>query len=98
VRTVFEYQLRAETSIGRIEGILWSDGELGLTSSQVTELERRNVKGPVDLALAVRDAGVPGAEATTVANVLWETRPPGFRKQQERERRKQERRQRKRPN
>jgi hypothetical protein len=82
MRGVWAYELRAETTNGRIEGVLWADGELAIGPPEV---ERKGVLGPDALAGALEATGVPGAEARLLAQVLWEGRPAGFRKEQERD-------------
>ncbi len=81
MRGVWAYRLRAETTRGPVEGVLWADGELAIGP---LEVERKGVFGPDTLAHALKAVGVPDGEARTVAQVLWEGRPEGFRNEQER--------------
>jgi hypothetical protein len=70
--SVVEFNIGVDTSIGRVEGVLWDDGELGLRSPLVAELERKDVLGPYSLASALEDVGLPAGEAEAVASTLWE--------------------------
>lgn len=70
MRTVWEYNVWIETSIGRVEGVLWSNGELGLTSPLVAEAEREDVSTWSDIAETLVAVGVPADEARRVARTV----------------------------
>lgn len=72
MRSVVEYNIGVDTSVGRVEGVLWDDGNLGIHSRLVAELERKDVNGPDSLASALEGVGVPAGEAEGVAARLWE--------------------------
>ena len=72
MRSVVEYNVEVDTSVGRVAGVLWGDGGLGIGSRLVAEYEQDDVKGPDDLADALRAVGLPDDEAKTLAVKLWD--------------------------
>ena len=69
MRTVWEYNIGVETSVGPVTGVLWSDGLLAIGSS--AEAERNGVSTPADIAAALQSIGLPDQEAETVADTIW---------------------------
>jgi hypothetical protein len=72
MRSVVEYNIGVETSIGRVQGVLWDDGELGIGSPLVAELDRSDVRTRDSLSSALEAVGVPASEAETLASTLWD--------------------------
>ena len=71
LRTVWEYNIELDTSIGHVSGVLWSDGQLGIGSPVVNEMARRGVSTPAELAIALEGVGLPRGEADELANAMW---------------------------
>jgi hypothetical protein len=70
VRAVWEYNVCVETSVGRVEGVLWSDGRLSIGSPLVPELDRDCVSTVTDIAMTLDDVGLREGEANAVAKTI----------------------------
>jgi hypothetical protein len=78
MRSVVEYSFEVESSVGRVHGVLWDDGALGIGSPLVTDLDRSDVDGPDSLAAALQAVGLPEAEARAKAPTLWDNALEAF--------------------
>jgi len=71
MRSVWEYNVALDTSVGRVKGVLWSDGELAIGSPRIESVERE-VHTAADIAAALRALDIPDHEATLAAQRVYE--------------------------
>jgi hypothetical protein len=71
MRSVWEYNVALDTSVGRVEGVLWSDGKLAIGSPRIESVER-DVHTAADIAAALRVLDIPDQEATRAAQSVYD--------------------------
>ncbi len=71
MRSVWEYNVALDTSVGRVDGVLWSDGKLAIGSSRIESVER-DVHTVADIAVALRALDIPDHEATLAAQSVYD--------------------------
>lgn len=71
MRSVWEYKVALDTSVGRVKGVLWSDGQLAIGSPRIESVER-DVHTAADIAVALRALDMPDEEATLAAQSIYD--------------------------